>query len=516
MTVADELASVRRTIAAVVEARESLEPYRAALDPVPPPPPSNRAGVPPRSPALHVTNKAHVPKVIRTWEINNPKLADGDVVNQGNSYRLASLYHACVAERACAVGQAPFAVTLTIGSGTSRETRSVGEDDRLLHLLQNPNPEMTSTSWRRQIESDLWTFGRHHTRKMRSPAGLVVELHPLRADLCEVVPLDFGTRTGFVYGPEANRTVRRGEQSEAPASQEEIVRRGWEFIPSEDMIYLKRWNPADQWTGLSPAVTLFHEGLLDKDSILYLASMFRNGGIPSAILSLNEEVDEEEAKRYQARMREMYGYRDGTIGGAGYGEWAVLGGGAKVEQFGLDPSSMDVRGVARVAESRVCAVMQVPTLLVGAASGGEQSNAYGHLKETRYSWWFEHMIPELSFIEEELTLQLARDFNQPGRAYRVMFDRSRVPAIQGARSQQVRDSLQEFRNLLVTRDHHLTQTGREPVDGRPVYADELGVLGYVATAAPAPGSPDPPSPPAASIGGNGRTDGPPYVMSPGD
>ncbi len=438
-----------------------------------------------------------VPRVVRTWQLGMPMRPEGDRAAQSKAFRLASLYHACVQEWMDAIGQAPFVVTLNgvvVGEEES-DLDSEAPTDPLARLLLQPNPEMSPTEWRQQWLGDLCTYGQHFTRKVRSAAGMVVQLHPLRADLVEVVPMRGGLGVRYFYGPEARSLIRRAHTSDGfgrlpaqrRASRREIIQRGWEEIQPRNMIHFKFWNPDCQWTGLSPAVTLHRENVLDDASIGYLVGMNRNGGIPGAILTTEQELEPEDRETLGREFMERYGWRSGTMDGTGVGRPAVLDRGVSAAAFGLDPSRMDTSGTTRVSESRTCAVLKTPMELVGAATSGDSSNAYKHYTEVSNGWWFRRVIPRGRWVRDELGQQLinyAPEGNQALRdfapGYRLSYDISRVPALSAAWSAMTADATLAWHAGGITLNEYRQGMGKRPLPpGHPrgeMYADELGLI----------------------------------------
>lgn len=381
-------------------------------------------------------------QVIEAWKAGQAISPDGDPQAQGEAYTLASLYHSCVGERATAVGQAELEV----------HRRGAAVDamrDPYAQVFLRPNGKLTRRSLLRRVESDLWTYGEFCAEKRRSNGGVWRETWPLRADWIDPVPNSNGELTHYRYGAAREQT-----------------------IDVEDVIHLRRWNPLNCYRGLPPAVTLYLENSLDRQARLFLDEIFRNQGVPSAYLSLIEDVDDKTADRYQRRFAEKYGRRYDTQGGTGRGKLAVFGHSAKLERFGIDPANMDLGNVFRVTESRICSVMQVPALLVGAAVGGDQGNAYGHLRETRWAWWWEHVIPEIEWVVEELSLHLAAEF---GDEYSLEMNLSEVPALQGARSQATKDAVLAFRSNAIDRNECRRAMGLKAKDTGSVWARDLGV-----------------------------------------
>ena len=304
-----------------------------------------------------------------------------------------------------------------------------------------------------RVETDIWTHGEAVLEVRRSKAGIIRELYPMRIDRMECIPNDDGS-------------VSHWEQWVDGQKRDEI--------PVEKILHVRNENPLHDYRGLSPIFVLDLEAQLDDDAKLYLSELLRNGGMPAAVMSVPEDGDAQKAGLLKTAWRETYGRRYGVRGGTGYGELAVLFHGAKVEPFGFDPGKMDLSNITRVSESRVCAVMGVPALLLNLTVGSEHSAAYGFLDDTHWAFWFNVIIPELLWLEQEWTAQIAREF---GDEYRSRYDLSKVPALVGARAGAMTNAVMLFRNELIPRRIALEMSGLPDVDGgEDIYASKLGLV----------------------------------------
>jgi hypothetical protein len=93
-------------------------------------------------------------------------------------------------------------------------------------------------------------------------------------------------------------------------------------------------------------------------------------------------------------------------------------------------------------EARICAVLDVPPILVGAKMGLDRAT-YANYREARLAWWQDVLLPLYADFEDALINQLARRFGDPY----ISWDFSRVPAFR------------EERNVLWTRATAALQAG---------------------------------------------------------
>ena len=75
-------------------------------------------------------------------------------------------------------------------------------------------------------------------------------------------------------------------------------------------------------------------------------------------------LTEEQAKQIRDRLREDYGGRNRNRGHV-----AVVANGATLQQVGFTPQQLDLKTAHYLPETRICAVLGVPPMLVSLAVG---------------------------------------------------------------------------------------------------------------------------------------------------
>lgn len=363
-----------------------------------------------------------------------------------DGYRRASLIHACITEFATSIAEPPLVGMLGDGIGAER----LPANAPLSRLAARPNPDMTPYEYTERVATDLKIYGEAFVAKLRAGNGQIGELYPMRVDRMEVIP----GRNGEVDHYELLNLAGGLERT---------------FVP-RDIMHIKLYNPLNDYRGLSPIFVLLVEGQLDKDAILFLGEFFRNGGLPSVVLTSEQKLTPTDRELIRAEYRNNYGRGGGGAGSTNWHEAMVLSHGATVQPLGVDPSKLDLAPMFDVAESRVCSVMGVPAILVGVAIGLRQSQAYGTAREARRGWWGETLRPFCERLSQVHSLSVASEF---GQGKRLSYDLSNVQALLEAQTQVSADAVSAFNSYLLTRDEARKRIGLHPIDNADVTKDKL-------------------------------------------
>lgn len=396
--------------------------------------------------------------ISKLWDVGRPVLADGDLstlAEQG--YKRASLIHTCVTEFATTFAEPPIVATL----GDSL----LPPNDSLRTIAESPNRNTTSYEYNERVTTDLKTYGEAIVHLLRSKKGdMIRELWPLEVSEVEPIAGEFG--------------VAHYEQ------------RGTPKIMPRDIMHIKLPNPGNPLRGLSPIFVLLVEGSLDKDAVLYLGEFFRNGGIPSMVLTTQSAtIPDHDKKRMRQDLAKDHGRGRGVPGGTEWSTPLFLSHGTTLQPLGIDPSKLDLAPIFDLAESRICGVMSVPAIIAQARIGLLQSQAYGTAREARRDWWGRSLIPWGTRLSQIHTARIAAEW---GPGYRLHYDLSLVPAVLEAQSPVIRDTALLFNSDLVTRNQGLARLGMRPEPGGDAYKSELAAEAKAMTAqALLPADPNP-------------------------
>lgn len=301
-----------------------------------------------------------------------------------------------------------------------REEWAPSHRDPVLDLLERPN---RFYSWSVLAKATVFDLdvgngggGDAYWFKVRNSLGTPIELWWMPAHLVEPKGDD---RDPTVFISHYELTVNGGKT----------------LLRVEDVVHFRTGvDPDDPRRGLGPLKTLFREVFSDDEAANMTAALLRNVGVPGVIISPDQgTIAEEQAKQIKRTYTESFG-------GDKTGEPIVLGGAARVTQFGFSPEQMQMRALRGIPEERIAANLGVSAAVVGLGTGLAQTKVGATLREYREHDVETTIVPLWRDIASELTHQLLPDFKpgpkrpDGGRAvnpnWRVTFDLSKVRVLQ--------------------------------------------------------------------------------------
>jgi len=218
-------------------------------------------------------------------------------------------------------------------------------------------------------------------------------------------------------------------------------------------------NPADVWhlrdgldprntrKGLSPLKSLFREVVTDDEAANYTAVMLKNSGVPSVVISPNDDgvdIQDEDAKSIKREFREKF--TGDARGGA-----MVLTRRAKVDTFGWSPKELDLGSLRDIPEERVSAVLGLPAAVVGFGTGLQQTKVGATMQEMRQMAYDDCIIPMQQLHSDEWKNQLLVDFEENLDDWRVYYDNSQVRALQEDEGRIADRAVRSWQGGLITR-----------------------------------------------------------------
>jgi HK97 family phage portal protein len=333
-----------------------------------------------------------VATLVETWRESSPSYSETKfetLVKEG--YRKNELIYACISKKANTAAQVALRVTDADGEPI--------QDHPLTSLLQRPNSMMT--------EYDLWSSiilyqdlaGRAAFEKVRSKSGQVVELWPLRPDWLLPIPSRKDIIAYYQYTPPGMPPVN---------------------LKKQDVLDFKLYDPLNLYHAYPPVAIAGRVGDVDNSETDYLKLFFEKGGVPPGILTSKQKLVDLQVEDIRRRWRERYG---------GYSKWlepAILDSDASYQRTGLTFDEMGFEGLDSRNEARICMVLRVPPILIGARVGLDRAT-YANYKEARLAWWQDDLIPYYADLLDTLQNDLLPEF---GGDVFLHWDFSRVPAIQ--------------------------------------------------------------------------------------
>lgn len=348
--------------------------------------------------ALIPERKMAIAASIPTWEQGNPMAQPSSYYrNAREGYMLDEIVFDCVEFRATSAGEPPICAYRR------------GSDEKLdqhpaVALLNNPNPFMGRSRFWSTLAMYQDIGGNAYVEKVRSGAGKVVELWPLRPDRIRVIPDRQKFIGGYLY-----------EIGDV---------RPHVFAP-EDIIHFKTRHPLDDFYGLPPIAVI--AGRIDLDVWVrhFTEAFFRNAGVPAGLLNIIRQVNTAERENIRRNFREMYGGPDGwhrlMVLDGGQAEYTAMG-------LPLGADGLAMGDLNDINETRIMGVFGVLPSLIPSMAGSKSGNLAGGNRESdRKLFWESTMIPLFKDLDSTLTMGLADDFPDLDR---LEHDLSKVKALQ--------------------------------------------------------------------------------------
>ena len=358
---------------------------------------------------------------------------------EGNSAALA-----CLNVLGTAFSEPPIKVYLKTQEGMEYIANHPAEQ-----LLNNPNPNMTSSLMNNYIVTSVAVYGDAFILKLRNDAGTVVQLVPLLADMVEVKGNDKQLITMYQYKQKGNTL---------------------DIMP-EDMIHLReRIDPRNHRRGLAPLRSVMVEILGDAAASQMGAALVKNTGVPSVVISPKNDLSmtSDEAEN----IAEVFGRR---FGGENRGRPLVISGGeVDIKTLSFSPKDLEIGKLRYINEERISAVLGVPAILAGLGSGLERAT-YSNAKELREFFTEQKLIPMWNHFANEFTKQLLLQDFEDNIDYCFKYDISDVRALSQDEDATMQRITQGFNAGFVTVNEARQATQLPPLDNGDYFVRDMTI-----------------------------------------
>lgn len=370
-------------------------------------------------------------KITSSWERNQPiypEINFDTLVRQG--YRRNELIYACLNKTAAASASIALLVKGKDGSPLP--------DHPIKRLIQRPNPFMN--------EYDLWASiivtqkiaGVAYFEKEVSRGGDVVGLWPLRPDWVRPVLRSRIEISHYEYIVPGRAPVQ---------------------IEADKVLAFRLWDPLGLFVLWSPVATAMRVGSVDNAATDYVKMFFEKGTSPLGILKVKQRLDDTRTKEIRARWRERYGGIEGWL------DPAVLDVDAEYQRIGSSMNELGMDVLDARTESRICAVLGVPPIIVGA-NVGLQRSTFSNYAEARESWWQDTLIPSFENLLDTLQNQLPPEMLE---GVTLEWDYSKVPALVELNLRRSEQYLKAAQSGLITRNEYREAINLETRDDSDVF-----------------------------------------------
>lgn len=379
-------------------------------------------------------------QMLETWKDSHPSFFStsfSSLTRQG--YRKNELIFACLAKKSGTASQ------VTLKGMRSPET-AVGFDHPFHKLIRRPNRFMN--------EFDLWgsvmiyqaLAGRAIYEKERNNFGEVIALWPLRPDRISIVPSRTNFISHYLY--------------HVPGLPPQPIR-------VEDVIDFKLFDPLDQYHGYPPVAVASRVGDVDNSATDFIKLFFDKGGVPPGILKTVQRLQDTDVFDIRRRWVERYG---------GVNNWdapAVLDRDADYQNIGHSFEQMGFEVLDARNESRICAILRVPPMIVGAKVGLDRST-FTNYKEARLAWWEDDLVPEYSNMGDAIQNQLIElDFPD---LLMAEWDFTNVPALREERLSLWQRANEGLRQGGITVNEYRREIGLKPLPTGDIFLRPLNVM----------------------------------------
>ena len=308
----------------------------------------------------------------------------------GGYYPKSALVYSAIKLRQDAVARVPLVVYRGDGE------RAAGVEHPAQRLLDRPNPFWTRGDLWRATETYLGLWGSAFWGLERDAGGRVAEIWPLRPDRMRVVPDEESYVRGFVY-------MAGGQQASS-------------YLP-EDVVWMRYFNPLEEYAGLSPMAPLRLSADMGLDSLRASRSALLNDSAPGVFVETQDTPTDDEVNEFYERWEARFKGVDKVR------RPAFLSGGMTVRSLGFSPREMEYFRNMRWSLEDVSRVYGVPKPMLADMEQATFSN----FNTARRVFWEDTIVPQLGFYEEALNAGL-----MPGLGdgtLRAGFDLSGVEAL---------------------------------------------------------------------------------------
>jgi HK97 family phage portal protein len=360
-----------------------------------------------------------------------------DTTKLSQAARVCVTVYACATFLADAVAESPLRVYRWVDGEPVDQPQH-----RFRQLISQPNPYMSEAEFITLVVMTMAYTGYSMVEKVRSAAGLPVELWPLRPDWMG----RNRENTQWVY--------RVPNNDPRPINDDDLL-----IIPYRHDDRMSTW-------GVSPLHVAAREIGIEVALTDMLKAAIDAGGIPVFAVTLPEsKPDQVKVDAFREGWKQRYG------GLRGMTEPGILYGGMDIKILGQTFNQMALPDLRSMTELKIAQAFRVPADLIQAKetlNGGsltttEMEGAMSALQ--RYG-----AAPLRTRIDGAFTRGLLYEFTGGDPQYSVEFDTSDIPALQedmAAIHERVR---LDFAGSLITQNEARLAMGLEPVAGGDVFS----------------------------------------------
>lgn len=314
----------------------------------------------------------------------------GTVVTERSAMQMTAVY-ACVRILAEAVAGLPLHLYRYTESG-GRERAYDSNLYRLMH--DEPNPEMSSFTFRETMMTHLLLWGNAYAQKIRNGKGELIALYPLMSQRMTVNRDDTG-RIVYIYD-------RAGDEHDQ--------KNGRVILSADEILHIPGLG-FDGLVGYSPIAMAKNAVGMAIACEEYGASLYANGARPSGVLTTPGRINDVE------RLKESW--RENYSGAKNAGRVPILEEGLKFEPISINPQEAQYLETRKFQMNEIARIYRVPPHMIGdlekASYSSIEQQSMEFVRYTLDPWlcrWEQAM--QRSLFTEEQKRQYFYRFNVGG------------------------------------------------------------------------------------------------------
>ena len=273
----------------------------------------------------------------------------GKMVNEKTSMQVSAVY-ACVRVLSESLACLPLDLFRYKDNNGSEKDRT-HPLYRVLH--DEPNPDMTSFTWRETAQTHVLLWGNHYSQVVHNNRGQVIGLYPLYPDRMEVMRDDDTGEIYYLY-----RTSRDNVLPGVKANEQ--IR-----LEAEDVLHIPGLG-FDGLVGYSPIAMMRNSIGQAIASDEYSSKFFENGATPSGVLEHPGIL--KDPKKLRDSWHDAYG------GSSNAGKVAILEEGLKFSPVSISPQDAQLIETRKFNISEIARIFRVPPHMIADLEHATFSN----------------------------------------------------------------------------------------------------------------------------------------------